>query len=146
MPDERYESTDALMGNVRRWGFVLAGFVVFGGALAMGFFYLFAPSPFRAAAELGTPRVPPGPLPQDNATTRLDIAALRAREADVLDHPGPSIVHPGARRIPIAEAMRQLAASGLPSRPGAPTPPPEPLPAGVLDHGTPPIPSPQGPR
>ena len=138
MPDAQYESTDALMGNVRKWGFVLAGFVVFGGALAMGFFYLFAPSPFRAAAELGTSRLPGGPLPQDNATARLDIAALRAREADVLDHPGPSLVHPGARRIPIAEAMGQLARGGLPARPGAPTPLPEPLPAGVLNHGAPP--------
>ena len=140
MPETRYEPADALMGNVRKWGLVLAGFVAFGSAAAMGFYLLLAPSPFHDAAELGTPRVPPGPLPQDNATTRLDIAALRAREADVLDNPGPSVVHPGARRIPISEAMARLAASGLPARPGAPTPPPDPLPAGVLDHGTPPTP------
>ena len=138
MPDAQFETTDALMGNVRKWGCVLAGFAVFGAALAMGFFALLAPSPFRATAELPTTRLPAGPLPQDNATTRLDLAALRAREAEVLDHAGPSALHPGARRIPVAEAMARLAASGLPFRPGAPTPQPEPLPPGVLNHGAPP--------
>ena len=138
MPEPRFETADAVMGNVRKWGIVLAGFVVFGAGSAMAFFFLLTPSPFRAAAELGTRRLPPGPLPQDNATTRLDIAALRAREADVLDHAGPSVVHPGARRIPLAEAMRRLAATGLPARPGAPTPRPDPLPPGVLNHGAPP--------
>jgi len=138
MPDPRYEHADALVGNVRRWTKVLVGFVVFGSALAMGFFYFFAPSPFHAAADLATSRLPNGPLPQDNASSRLDLAGLRARESDILDHGGPSVVHPGASRIPIDEAMARIAAQGLPNRPGAPTPLPDPLPADVLNHGAPP--------
>src|SRR5665213_2376331 len=137
MPDGSFEKSDIIIGNARRWGTVLVLFVMVGSGLAMGFFYLFAPSPFHAAKEIATQKITSGLLPQDNANTRLDIAALRAHEREILDKAGPSVVVPGAKRIPIREAMARLTATGLPARPGAPTPPPEPLPDDVLNHGAP---------
>ena len=137
MPDDLFERDDIIIGSAPRWGKVLAIFVVVGSGLAMVFFYLLAPSSFRAAKEIGTQKITNGLLPQDNATTHLDIAALRAHEREILESAGPSLVHPGARRIPIKEAMKRLAATGLPVRPGVPTPKPDSLPADVLNHGAP---------
>jgi len=137
MPDGLFEKDDIIIGNARRWGKVLVLFIIFGSGLAMGFFFLFAAAPFHAAKEIANENIRNGLLPQDNASTRLDIAALRAHEREILEKEGLSVVHPGAKRIRIEEAMARLAASGLPARRGAPTPPPDPLPADVLNHGAP---------
>jgi hypothetical protein len=137
LPKDQFEQDDIVIGTARKWAPVLVLFVLFGSGAAMTFYYFLAPSPFRTAPELPNPGFGGVLVPQDNSSKLTDLASLRRNEDDILDHAGPSVVHPGKSRIPIEQAMSLLSASGLPARPGAPAPNPDPLPADVLNHGKP---------
>lgn len=130
MPHEgRYERDDVLVRTARWWGGYLFLFTVASTIFAVIAFALIVPSAFSEKPQTARGRqIPSGPLLQDNETARTDIAALRRREDAVLSTAGPSLYHAGARRVPIAQAMDELARRGLPTPKGTPPPPPEPLP------------------
>lgn len=127
--EQRYEPDDVVVRTARWWGAYLFGFLVLSVATGVGLYVVLSGSAFDGhRLPSAGPSVPGRPLLQDNRMVRTDIADLRRQEQDALDHAGPSLVHPGRRRIPIEEAIGRIARSGLPTPAGTPAPPPEPLP------------------
>lgn len=119
-PEARHESSDVNVGALTKMGiaFVLAGiamlFLVF-----WVFDYLKAREETRGAApsrilDRDARALPPEPRLQ--ATPIEDLQQMRAAEEQILNSYGWIDQAHGLVRIPIARAMQQLAAEGLPHR------------------------------
>jgi hypothetical protein len=132
-----FEESDVIIDNRGRWATVLFVFVVVGLCLGVGLFVLHRGSLFGPRLELSSSSSVQTILPMDNATSVTDLASLRNREDKILSTYGASVMHPGFQRIPILEAMKRLAALGMPPRPGAPAPLPAALPPNVPNNGRP---------
>ena len=116
-PSPRHEVTDVDPRAIARSGAILAGTIVVTLLLVYGFMeYL---SARRAKLDvpvspLARPQIPPIPRLQVNPAEEL--AAMRAREEEILNSYGWIDREEGLVRIPIARAKELLAERGLPAR------------------------------
>lgn len=121
-----YERTDVDTESVIHVGVVIGVVTILAAVLVLFLFNFLAerareaepPNPPLARHEQG--RQPPEPRLQE--APFKDIAALRAEEAALLDGYGWVDEPAGIARIPIEEAMRVVAANGLPRWSVSPAP------------------------
>ena len=124
-PDVRYEQTDVRAGAIVRFALALVVVVVLAAVFLLGFFKLLArqerrqdPAPPPLAQEAG--RLPPAPRLQSNPLQ--DLEQLRAEEEKELASYGWVDQKAGIARIPIDEAIKIVAARGLPPASASPAP------------------------
>ena len=124
-PEVRYEQSDVRAGAIVRFAIGLVLVVGVSAVVLLGLFKLFArqqrrhdPPPPPLAQEAG--RLPPGPRLQ--AAPLQDLEQLRAEEEKELTSYGWVDEKAGIAHIPIYEAIKIVAARGLPQ--AAPSPPP----------------------
>jgi hypothetical protein len=123
-PELRYEQRDVSAGAIVRFALALVVVVLLASALLLGLFRLLArqerrydPPPPPLAQEAG--RLPPAPRLQ--STPLQDLEELRAAEEKELTSYGWVDEKAGIAHIPIDEAIKIVAARGLPH--AAPSPP-----------------------
>jgi len=134
-PEVRYEQRDVRAGAIVRFALALVVVVILASALLLGLFQLLArqerrhdPPPPPLALEAG--RLPPAPRLQ--STPLQDLEELRAEEEKELTSYGWVDEKAGIARIPIDEAIKIVAARGLPhaaASPPAAAPPAPPSPS-----------------
>jgi len=116
-PELRYEQSDVRTGAIVRFALGLVTVVAVSAVLLLGLFKLFArqqrrhdPPPPPLAREAG--RLPPGPRLQ--AAPLQDLEQVRAEEEKELTSYGWVDRKAGIVHIPIDEAIKIVAARGLP--------------------------------
>lgn len=134
-PELRYEQSDVSAGSIVRFALALVIVVALASAFLLGLFKLLArqerrhdPPPPPLAPEAG--RLPPAPRLQ--STPLQDLEQLRAEEEKELTSYGWIDAKAGIAHIPIEEAIKIVAARGLPHAapsPAAAASPPAPPPA-----------------
>jgi hypothetical protein len=129
-PELRYEQSDVRAGAIVRFALGLVVVVILASVFLLGLFKLLArqerrhdPAPPPLAQEAG--RLPPAPRLQ--STPLQDLEQLRAEEEKELTSYGWVDAKAAIAHIPIAEAIKIVAARGLP--PAAPAPPAAPSPS-----------------
>lgn len=122
-PEVRYEQSDVRAGAIVRFALGLVVVVILASVFLLGFFKLLArqerrhdPAPPPLAQEAG--RLPPAPRLQSSPLQ--DLEQLRAEEEKELTSYGWVDAKAGIAHIPIDEAIKIVAARGLP--PAAPAP------------------------
>jgi hypothetical protein len=131
-PELRYEQRDVRAGAIVRFALALVVVVILASVFLLGLFKLLArqerrhdPPPPPLAQEAG--RLPPAPRLQ--STPRQDLEQLRAEEEKELASYGWVDEKAGIAHIPIEEAIKIVAARGLPHAAPAPSPSAAPSPA-----------------
>lgn len=131
-PELRYEQTDVRPGSIVRFALGLVIVVALSSVFLLGLFKLLArqerrhdPPPPPLAQEEG--RLPPGPRLQ--STPLQDLEQVRAEQEKELTSYGWVDAKAGIARVPIDEAIKILAARGLPHAAPAPSPSAAPSPA-----------------
>jgi hypothetical protein len=126
-PELRYEQSDVRAGSIVKFAIGLMVVVVLASAFLLGLFKLLArqerrhdPPPPPLAQEAG--RLPPAPRLQ--STPLQDLEQLRAEEEKELTSYGWVDQKAGIARIPIDEAIKIVAARGLPHAVPASSPSP----------------------
>jgi hypothetical protein len=124
-PELRYEQSDVRAGAIVRFALALVVVVVLAAVFLLGFFKLLArqerrhdPPPPPLAQEAG--QLPPAPRLQ--SAPLQDLEQLRAEEEKELTSYGWVDEKAGIARIPIDEAIKIVAARGLPHAAAAPAP------------------------
>ncbi len=136
-PELRYEQSDVRAGAIVRFALALVVVVVLAAVFLLGLFKLLArqerrhdPPPPPLAQQAG--QLPPAPRLQ--STPLQDLEQLRAEEEKELTSYGWVDEKAGIARIPIDEAIKIVAARGLPhaapAPSAAPSPSAPPLPGG----------------
>lgn len=115
-----HQEEDSMERSGCRWGLAFLIFIVVGTILSFGAYWILAPRPFAGPLNDPNREIPDWRRLQSNKTASEDIADLRQHEGAVLNSAGPSDYHPGAKRIPLDEAMAELARRGLPRHPTKP--------------------------
>jgi hypothetical protein len=130
-PEVRYEESDVRPGAIVRFAIGLVLVVGISAVVLLGLFKLFArqqrrhdPPPPPLAQEGG--RLPPGPRLQ--AAPLQDLEQLRAEEEKALTSYGWVDRKAGIAHIPIDEAIKIVAARGLPQATASASPSASPLP------------------
>jgi len=131
-PEVRYEQSDVRAGAIVRFAIGLVLVVGVASVVLLGLFALFArqqrrqdPPPPPLAPQAG--RLPPGPRLQ--ASPLQDLERLRAEEEKELTSYGWVDPKAGIAHIPIDEAIKIVAARGLPPAAASPSPSPPPAPS-----------------
>jgi hypothetical protein len=131
-PELRYEQSDVRAGAIVRFAFALVVVIVLAAVFLLGFFKLLArqerrhdPPPPPLAREAG--QLPPAPRLQ--SAPLQDLEQLRAEEDKELASYGWVDEKAGIAHIPIDEAIKIVAARGLPRAAAAPAPSAAPSPA-----------------
>ena len=124
-PDVRYEQSDVRAGAIVRFALALVVVVVLAAVVLLGFFKLLArqerrhdPPPPPLAQEAG--QLPPAPRLQ--SAPLQDLEQLRAEEEKELTSYGWVDEKAGVAHIPIDEAIKIVAARGLPHAAPSPAP------------------------
>jgi hypothetical protein len=137
-PELRYEQSDVRAGAIVRFALGLVTVVAVSAVLLLGLFKLFArqqrrhdPPPPPLAREAG--RLPPAPRLQ--ASPLQDLEQVRAEEEKELSSYGWVDPKAGIVHIPIDEAIKTVAARGLPRAAPAPSPSTAPSPPGSPGPG-----------
>ena len=131
-PEVRYEQSDVRAGAIVRFAIGLVLVVGVSAVVLLGLFKLFArqqrrhdPPPPPLAQEAG--RLPPGPRLQ--AAPLQDLEQLRAEEEKELTSYGWVDRTAGIAHIPIDEAIKIVAARGLPQAAASASPSAAPSPS-----------------
>jgi hypothetical protein len=135
-PELRYEQSDVRAGAIVRFAIGLVMVVGLAAVLLLGLFALFArqqrkhdPPPPPLLPQAG--RLPPAPRLQ--STPLQDLEQLRAEEEKELTSYGWVDPKAGIAHIPIDDAIRLVAARGLPR--ATPSVPPSAAPSPVASPG-----------
>jgi hypothetical protein len=128
-PEVRYEQSDVRAGAIVRFAVALVVVVILASVFLLGLFKLLArqerrhdPPPPPLAQEAG--RLPPAPRLQ--SMPLQDLEQLRAEEDKELNGYGWVDEKAGIARIPIDEALKIVAARGLPLAASSPAAAPSP--------------------
>ena len=131
-PELRYEQSDVRAGAIVRFALALVVVVILASAFLLGLFKLLArqerrhdPPPPPLAQEGG--QLPPAPRLQ--STPLQDLEQLRAEEEKELTSYGWVDAKAGIAHIPIDEAIKIVAARGLPHAAASPAPSAAPSPS-----------------
>jgi hypothetical protein len=124
-PELRYEQSDVRAGAIVRFALALVVVIVLAAVFLLGLFKLLArqeqrhdPAPPPLAQEAG--RLPPAPRLQ--SSPQQDLEQLRAEEERDLTTYGWVDAKAGIAHIPIDEAIKIVAARGLPHAAASPAP------------------------
>lgn len=111
-----HEQKEANFKGVTKWFVGYLVFLALCGVASVLSFMAFVSPHFNAGSSDAIPRQLPSVTPlQDNFHAEADIKSFRRYEEGILNQPGLSLYHPGATRMPIQQAIDELARRGLPS-------------------------------
>lgn len=111
-----YEKRDVDPSSLIWPGVIIFGFTLFAGLLGAGLIKLWhiVPEVYVEQRPFVKVQPPAGtPILQNNSNAPGDIAALRAREADILTNKGKN--DDGSNRIPLDAAIKLTVERGLPT-------------------------------